>query len=441
MYEGLFIVAKEFNNLFMNNINNNKSGFLEKKIDNILNKKDVTLHEIIPKIVFELIAESEFYKFKIDNQQLLNNELSNQEKYQIFSEFFSEFQNNVIFKFIILNKSNIENWNNLENQISQLCKAVMFLKDNVANLPDELFYRKYQALFEYEDLIDENFKNFSNTKHILFIIDELALTDAYPKEKSKINLLNNFNNSLKDSLNSMTYFLEFYLAYLDRKEKNFFLKSAEGNLLDTFGKIDKILTFNYTNTAELKFEVDQNSIHYIHGKQNFITSSIEKNNLVFGIEDNNDKVDTDIMDYQKTFQRIIKKTGFRYKEFIDMNELNKVTICRIIIFGHSLDGLDKEIFLDFFDLVNNKNRKFQIEFFILYYGFEDLKNKVKNLSSYLGKDTLILLSANNNIHFIDTISFRKAQLEITENIDKVKNKIIANQQHKKALYNELTKLV
>lgn len=127
------------------------------------------------KIVLELITESEFYKLKVENQQLRNNKLTNQEQYQTFSEFFSEFQNNVIFKSIILNKSNIENWNNLENQISQLSKAVMFLKDDVANLPDELFYKKYEALFEYEDLIDENFKNFSNTKHILFIIDELAL--------------------------------------------------------------------------------------------------------------------------------------------------------------------------------------------------------------------------------------------------------------------------
>lgn len=175
MYEGLVIVAKEFDNLLINNINSNKSGFIEKKIDNILIHKNISLHEIMSKIVLELITESEFYKLKVENQQLRNNKLTNQEQYQTFSEFFSEFQNNVIFKSIILNKSNIENWNNLENQISQLSKAVMFLKDDVANLPDELFYKKYEALFEYEDLIDENFKNFSNTKHILFIIDELAL--------------------------------------------------------------------------------------------------------------------------------------------------------------------------------------------------------------------------------------------------------------------------
>ena len=56
------------------------------------------------------------------------------------------------------------------------------------------------------------------------------------------------------------------------------------------------MTFNYTNIAELKFPIPEGQIHYIHGKENFINSSVEETNLVFGIEDNNENINKDIIE-------------------------------------------------------------------------------------------------------------------------------------------------
>ena len=116
----------------------------------------------------------------------------------------------------------------------------------------------------------------------------------------------------------------------------------------------------------------------------------------------------------KTKFRIIKKTGYIYKSFLEQKNLKNIDLCRVIFFGHSLDILDKEILLDFFKVDLQNFSRF--EFFVLYYGKEDLKNKVINLSLILGKDKLVNLSSENYIHFIDTSNFQKAEIEIKEEI-------------------------
>ena len=230
-------------------------------------------------------------------------------------------------------------------------------------------------------------------------------------EISIYSILTRYNHRVEQSLNSLTLLLEFYLFYLDNiEDKIEIIKNNGVNIIDNFGKIDNILTFNYTDTAEQKYNLDKESIHYIHGRQNFIESSIDNNHLVFGIEDNDSIVNNDLVNYQKTFQRIIKKTGFKYKKFIDPSSLKNFDICRIIIFGHSLDILDKEIFLDFFNKDLQKATK--VEFFVLYFGNDDLKSKVRNLSTFLGKDTLVNLSSENYIHFIDISNYEKSVDEI-----------------------------
>ena len=43
----------------------------------------------------------------------------------------------------------------------------------------------------------------------------------------------------------------------------------------------------------------------------------------------------------KTKFRIIKKTGYIYKSFLEQKNLKNIDLCRVIFFGHSLDILDK----------------------------------------------------------------------------------------------------
>ncbi|EMG24888.1 bacteriophage abortive infection AbiH family protein [Streptococcus parauberis] len=333
-----------------------------------------------------------------------------------YRAFFDQFSDNIILRFILLNKLKIDNWNNLESQISQLASGITIIKESLKEQDLLFIYNDINSQTDYDKLQSAKnyFQNFQNSSHISFILEELAYQDN-SDEISIYSILTRYNHRVEQSLNSLTLLLEFYLFYLDNiEDKKEIIKNNGVNIIDNFGKIDNILTFNYTDTAEQKYNLDKESIHYIHGRQNFIESSIDNNHLVFGIEDNDNIVNNDLVNYQKTFQRIIKKTGFKYKKFIDPSSLKNFDICRIIIFGHSLDILDKEIFLDFFNKDFQKVTK--VEFFVLYFGNDDLKSKVRNLSTFLGKDTLVNLSSENYIHFIDTSNFHKAEIEIKEEI-------------------------
>ena len=329
-----------------------------------------------------------------------------------YRAFFDQFSDNIILRFILLNKLKIDNWNNLESQISQLASGITIIKESLKEQDLSFIYNDINSQTDYDKLQSAKnyFQNFQNSSHISFILEELAYQDN-SDEISIYSILTRYNHRVEQSLNSLTLLLEFYLFYLDNiEDKIEIIKNNGVNIIDNFGKIDNILTFNYTDTAEQKYNLDKESIHYIHGRQNFIESSIDNNHLVFGIEDNDNIVNNDLVNYQKTFQRIIKKTGFKYKKFIDPSSLKNFDICRIIIFGHSLDILDKEIFLDFFNKDLQKATK--VEFFVLYFGNDDLKSKVRNLSTFLGKDTLVNLSSENYIHFIDISNHEKSVDEI-----------------------------
>lgn len=378
--------------------------FFESKIENYRSYKLQT------DILLQVIKESTFYKSKA------NSNINVQADIERFHDFFDLFSKNIIIEYILYNRTIIDNWNNLENQISLLADSITVIKENLNKINPNYFYSNIPnpKLYGEEENIRRIFATYENSNHINFVLNKIV-SQSFNNNKAIYSIINQFNNNLKLSLQSLTYLLELYLSYLNRIEDlTEIQKNSNVDLLKFFGNIDNILTFNYTNTAELKFPIPEGQIHYIHGKENFINSSVEETNLVFGIEDNNENINKDIIEYQKTFQRIIKKTGYIYKSFLEQKNLKNIDLCRVIFFGHSLDILDKEILLDFFKVDLQNFSRF--EFFVLYYGKEDLKNKVINLSLILGKDKLVNLSSENYIHFIDTSNFQKAEIEIKEEI-------------------------
>lgn len=419
-------------NLFLN--------FIDESFDEM--KKVSSKHELNHKIIYSLILNSKFYNDEIETLVTTSHRsqyhITEDDRNRIFYKFFGQFTNNKILKFIISEHLYLENWNSLEHHISELSKSILTLKENISDINDELFYSEIN-ITEFDKFIDPKFKNFPNSKHILFVLSELAALE-YDKRISKISILNSFNKELKLSLDLITYLLEFYLSYVKEKEKkNVIINEDMTKILNQFKRIDNMVTFNYTEFAQKNLHLGDLSVHYIHGKENFLKSAIESNNIVFGIEDEDNLVNTDIIDYQKTFQRIIKKTGFHYKNFISQKELQKFDICRIIIFGHSLDILDKEIFLDFFN--KELQRVTKVEFFIFYYGNEDLKSKVRNLSSMLGKDTLISLSSENYIHFIDITDYNKAVEEVEIEFLRFSNEFHFDKPNKRVNYNKFSKII
>ena len=69
--------------------------------------------------------------------------------------------------------------------------------------------------------------------------------------------------------------------------------------------------------------------------------------MVFGIEDKSTEINSDLIPYQKFYQRVVKETGIVYERFFDQEfDISKgipKIVKNIIIFGHSVDPLDKEI--------------------------------------------------------------------------------------------------
>ncbi|MFA9413225.1 MULTISPECIES: hypothetical protein [unclassified Streptococcus] len=70
----------------------------------------------------------------------------------------------------------------------------------------------------------------------------------------------------------------------------------------------------------------------------------------------------------------------------------------IIIYGHSVDPLDKEIFQRCFELAEVKY--YDYHFIFVYYNEHDKRAIAKNLAIILGKREFIRLSAEKRIAFV-----------------------------------------
>lgn len=115
-----------------------------------------------------------------------------------------------------------------------------------------------------------------------------------------------FKKRMLDDLNSLIRCFEIYLEDC--------VKIIDKKLLSTDIydlKVDKLLTFNYTDTYQRLYECNHRNIEYdyIHGKAN-IDSSIE-NNMVLGIDDYLTGAErftnTDFIEFKKFYQRLHKK--------------------------------------------------------------------------------------------------------------------------------------
>lgn len=141
-----------------------------------------------------------------------------------------------------------------------------------------------------------------------------------------------------------------------------------------------LLSFNYTNTycsmlAQLKRPwLAQLKTHFIHGRhstsclgQGGVKCSIPQN-IVLGFEDN-DPEDLDSAYFKKYFQRIQKKTGRDFFDWIDPSVHDKPYIADI--FGHSLDIADVEILKPLLENADHVN--------IFYLDQHDYEEKILNL--------------------------------------------------------------
>ena len=72
----------------------------------------------------------------------------------------------------------------------------------------------------------------------------------------------------------------------------------------------------------------------------------------------------------------------------------------IIVFGHSVDPLDKEIFEKCFEIADLVIKRYNYRFIFTYYNESAKRSIVKNLAIILGKDKLVELTGKKNVVFV-----------------------------------------
>ena len=194
---------------------------------------------------------------------------------------------------------------------------------------------------------------------------------------------------LLDALNNLIRCLEIYLGEYVQSLPISQLKDIEEL------QIDKILSFNYTNTAErLYAQKDGKPLDYdyIHGKAN-VHHSPEECNLVLGIDEylpaGKQDSDNEYIEFKKFYQRIYKATGSHYIDWVDQYRENRqrfrkgpVSQMNVYIYGHSLDVTDK-------DILRNLILEEGTITTVYYYNKNDLGKKIANLVKVIGEAELI----------------------------------------------------
>ena len=269
-----------------------------------------------------------------------------QEKKIEKDDYFSKISKNLFLTYINDNQKKFgKKWSSIELVISDIAEAIAFFKER--------------------GKLDIDFKGESNFTAIKYLKNNIEeIVPGYSEHSSNIGFqkaMDVCNEKFIQALEELTDYLEFYLTYLDKLDFD-----SEQRIVEQHSSLDaieglekaKVLTFNYTNTAKVLLEIFEENTHFIHGRIDFARDKKSINTMVFGIEDKEDKEDKteninpDLISYQKFYQRIIKETGSDYRKFFEnpKDSGESVDDMNIVVFGHSVDPLDKEIFEKCFKL-------------------------------------------------------------------------------------------
>lgn len=251
-----------------------------------------------------------------------------------------------------------------------------------------------------------------------------------------VSYISNIKKCLVEDLNKLIRCLE---IYLDRIVNEITIDTQSRDIKEL--EIDKVLSFNYTNTYKRVYDSAISSkieYDYIHGMA-VESNTIETNNIVLGIDEylpeQRRNEDIEFIEFKKYYQRIHKQTGCNYKDWIsaiiqDNNEYienirqqqidldnNRGMGCEgartwrnlqqlkknppknnLYIFGHSLDITDKDILKE---LILTDN----VYTTIFYHNKKEFGRKIANLVKIIGQDELIRKTGGST----KTIEFKQQQ--------------------------------
>ncbi|WP_181971431.1 MULTISPECIES: AbiH family protein [Megamonas] len=299
-------------------------------------------------------------------------------------------KNNKLLSYLIKeykqNKLQGNNWIDIETELKKIINLIEEIKTN--NFIDNMNY--YKGENEYTTIYKIYSKSSYYFKNYLFPFAEAANYCKYIKKEYDTSIKN-----LESNLNELTNMLRDYLL-----EQDISNLTKTKDISDIDYKITHVLSFNYTDTfRKLYSKLDNDKIDFIHG-------SLNKNNLVLGInetltEDTENKI-VDTVYFKKYFQRIYKKTDYQYVSWLDSTDSeNYADFDTVYIHGHSLDESDKEILEK---IINSVLKKDTSAVKIFYYDEKHYRQEVTNLIKVLGKDVFQKYYFQNRIIFIKQTS-------------------------------------
>lgn len=258
--------------------------------------------------------------------------------------------------------------------------------------------------YDFDDVVVD-YSNYVAKYFIIQTINEKIKQTEFNNNEKEL-LIEKLQNIFIEELDLLIELLEIYLSYLDHIDFDVQKIEARSTALDAISDLSNssVLNFNYTNTSGYLFGTSEEKTHFIHGRIDLDRTFSRINTMVFGIEDKENDVNSDLIPYQKYYQRVVKETGTKFEEFFKpVYEYSNVGIAKsfpknIIIYGHSVDPLDKEIFQKCFSLAENGEYPYR---FIFTYVDEPAKRSIiKNLAIILGKEKLIELTGKRNVVFV-----------------------------------------
>ena len=345
---------------------------------------------------FVEFANNLFLEKEVSLQTFLNSNNIDIEKYK----------DNLYLRFINENRSILgENWSNLERMISQLAEAIDFYRLN----PDLIYLSGKNALrVVYVDKFREEIvsqENFASKMFVAEIFYEKFTILGWDTLERRI-AISKLNEFFINHLELMTNLLEIYLSYIDYIDFEINQISPVETGLDAITDISEsyVISFNYTHTPNRLYNISLGKTHFIHGEINLSRQKSEINTMVFGIEDKETDVNSSLIPYQKYYQRIVKETGSEYLDFLmpryAEDSYGGLKKKNIIVFGHSVDPLDKEIFEKCFEIADLVIKRYNYRFIFTYYNESAKRSIVKNLAIILGKDKLVELTGKKNVVFV-----------------------------------------
>lgn len=324
-------------------------------------------------------------------EYLLSDEIINFSNHtEILKEFDNLINNNIFIEYFE-DRCDLQNkgWIDFEFEISEIIKSLGYLLNfnndkrrigNKINVDDVL---RYNMAWKFLDKM----KNKNITDHN----DKFHASDFYGEDAKAII------DEIYNELNNLIRCLEIYLGEFVGKVK------VERRLSDieNIPKIDKVISFNYTNTYENIYDNNRKCDYdYVHGNIDINRNKID-NNMVLGIDEYlKEGRDTRIefIKFKKYFQRIYKETKCLYKIWLEkerdycidknngdvmlMNSEGEFEYYNnLYIYGHSLDITDKDILKELIEFQSTKTT-------IFYYDKDDYADKIANMVRIVGQDVL-----------------------------------------------------